>query len=84
MIRAISAYGPQAGRTLEEKYKFYDKLAGQYELQNPSEVVFGLGYFNGHVGEDMKGCEGVHRGNGIRQRNSERRMLLEFCDEKEL
>ena len=36
VIRVISAYGPQAGRSLEEKHMFYDKLAGEYELQNPS------------------------------------------------
>ena len=59
-------------------------MAGEYELQNPSEVVFGLGDFNGHVGEEIEGFEGVHGGNGIGQRNAEGRMLLEFCDEREL
>ena len=28
---------PQADRPLEEKPRFYDKLAGEYELQNPGE-----------------------------------------------
>ena len=59
-------------------------MAGEYELQNPSEVVFRLGNFNGHVGEEIEGFEGVHGGNGIGQRNAEGRMLLEFCDEREL
>ena len=59
-------------------------MAGEYELQNPSEVVFGLGDFNGHVGEEIEGFEGVHGGNGKGQRNAEGRMLLEFCDEREL
>ena len=63
---------------------FYDELAGEYELQNPSEVVFGLGEFNGHVGEEIEGFEGVHGGNGIGKRNAEGRMLLEFGDEREL
>ena len=84
VIRVISAYGPQAGRPLEEKHRFYDELAGEYELQNPSEVVFGLGDFNGHVGEEIEGFEGVYGGNGIGQRNAEGRMLLEICDEREL
>ena len=84
VIRVISAYGPQEGRPLEEKHGFYDELAGEYELQNPSRVVFGLGDFNGHVGEEIEGFEGVHSGNGIGQRNAEGRMLLEFCDEREL
>ena len=84
VIRVISAYGPQAGRLLEEKHRFYDELAGEYQQQNPSEVVFGLGDSNGHVGEEIEGFEGVRGGNGIGQRNAKGRMLLEFCDEKEL
>ena len=84
VIRVISAHGPQAGRLLEEKHRFYYKLAGEYELQNPSEVVLGLGDFNGHVREEIEGFEGVHGGNGIGQRNAEGRMLLEFCDEREV
>ena len=71
-------------RPLEEKHRFYDELAGEYELQNLSEGVFGLEDFNGHVGEEIEGFEGVHDGNGIGQRNAEGRMLLEFCDEREL
>ena len=65
---------------LEEKHRFYD----EYELQNRGEEVFGLGDFNGDVGEKIEGFEGVHGGNGIGKRNAEGRMLLEFCDEKEL
>ena len=84
VIRVIPAYGPQAKRPLEEKHRFYDELAGEYELQNPSEVVFGLGDFNGHVGEEIEGFEGVHGGNGIGKRNAEGRMLLEFRDKREL
>ena len=59
-------------------------MAGEYELQNPSEVVFEMGDFNGHVGEEIEGFQGVRGGNGIGKRNAEGRMLLEFCDEKEL
>ena len=84
VIRVISAYGPQAGRPLKEKHRFYHELAGEYVLQNPSEVVCGQRDFNGHVGKKIEGFEGVHGGNGIGQRNVEGRMLLEFCDEKEL
>ena len=32
MIRVISAYGSQAGKPLEKKHRFYDELAGEYEL----------------------------------------------------
>ena len=40
-----------------------------------------MGDFNGHVG---KRIEDVQGGNGIGERNMEGKMLLEFCDEKEL
>ena len=63
---------------------FYDELAGEYELQNPSEVVCEQGDFNGHVGKEIEGFEGDHGGNGIGQRNAKGKMLLEFCDEREL
>uniref|UniRef100_A0A0L8G8U0 Endonuclease/exonuclease/phosphatase domain-containing protein n=1 Tax=Octopus bimaculoides TaxID=37653 RepID=A0A0L8G8U0_OCTBM len=43
-----------------------------------------MGDFNGHVGKWILGFEGVHGGKGIGERNLEGRMLLEFCDEKEL
>jgi len=84
VIRVISAYRPQAGRSLDEKNLFYDNLGSEYELQGTNEMVFGLGDFNGHVGKQIEGCEGVHGGNGIGKRNAEGRMLLEFCDEREL
>ena len=77
VIRVI-AYGPLAGRPLEEKHRFYDELAGEYEQQNPSEMVFGMGDFNEHVGEEIDCFEGVHGGNGIAKRNAEGRMLLEL------
>ena len=47
-------------------------------------MVFGLGDFNGRVGEEIEGFEHVYGGNGMGQRNAEGRMLLELCDEREL
>ena len=84
VIRVILAYGPQAGRPIEEKFRFYDELVGKCKSQNPGEQVFRQGDFNGHVGEEIKGFEGVHGGNGIGKRYVEGRMLFEFCDEREL
>ena len=48
------------------------------------ELVLGMGDFNGHVGKRIEGYEGVHGGNEIGERNVEGKMMLEFCDEKEL
>ena len=46
-------------------------MAGEYELPNPCEVVFGLGDFNGHVGKEIEGFEGIHEGNGVREMRKE-------------
>ena len=84
MIRIVCAYGPQSGRNMEEKIQFYDQLACEWELGSSSEMILGLGDFNGHVGKQIDGFEGVHGGNGLGLRNVEGRLLLEFCDAREL
>ena len=53
-------------------------------IQEANELVLGLGDFNGHVGKRTDSFEGVRGGYGIGERNVEGKMLLEFCDEKEL
>ena len=61
-------------------------MRGEWDLHSVSEaeLVLGMGDFNGHVGKRIEGYEDVHGGNEIGERNVERKMLLEFCDEKEL
>ena len=80
VIRVIFAYALQVGRSECEKDQFYNDMASDWDLQNPGEVILGLGDFNGHVGRWIDGFEGVH---GIGKRNVEGRRLLEFCDEME-
>ena len=84
VLRIISVYGPQNGRTSAEKECFYDGLRSEWDLHSVGELVLGMGDFNEHVGKRIKGYEGMHGGNGIGERNVEGKMLLEFCDEKEL
>ena len=84
VVRIICVYGPQSGRTGAEKERFYDDLRSEWDLHSKGELVLGMGDFNGHVGKRIEGYEGVHGGNGIGERNVEGKMLLEFCDEKEL
>lgn len=84
VVRLICGYAPQSGRTREEKECFYDELAGELDVHSEGELVLCVGDFNGHVGKRFDGFEGVHGGNGFGERNLEGRMLLEFCDEKEL
>ena len=47
-------------------------------------MTLGIGDFNGHIGEKVDGFEGVHGRNGTGERYLEGRMLLEFCDQKDL
>ena len=47
-------------------------------------TVLDMGDFNRNVGKRIEGYEDVHGGNGIRERNVEGKVLLEFGDEKEL
>ena len=53
-------------------------------MQNPSEVVLGMGDFNEHVGRRIDDFGGVHGGYRIGKRNVEGERLLKFCDGKEL
>ena len=84
VVRVICGYAPQRGRIDVEKEQFYDDMASEWDLRSKDELVLGLGDFNGHVGRLIEGFEGVHGGNGIGERNAEGRLLLEFCDGKEL
>ena len=81
VIKVICAYAPQVGRLECEKDQFY-KMASEWNLQNPGDVILGMMDFNGHVGRQIDGFEGVHGGYGIGKRNIEGRRLLEFCDER--
>ena len=47
VIRVICAYTPQVGRSECEKDQFYNNMASEWDLQNPGEVVLGLGDFRG-------------------------------------
>ena len=47
-------------------------------------MILGLWDFNGHVGRQIDGFEGVHHGYRIGKIIVQGRRLLEFCDKKEL
>ena len=86
VIKLVSVYAPQVGRPMDEKEGFY--LALGKTLQNAGdrngEMVAVCGDFNGHVGEEIEGYEGVHGGKGFGKRNLEGEMLLEFADAHQL
>ena len=53
-------------------------------MANANELVLGKGDFNGHVRKCAEGFEGIHGGYGIGKKNAEGKMLLDFCNQKEL
>ena len=59
-------------------------MAREWSVANDNELVVGLGDSKGHVGKCAEGFEGIHGGYGMGKRNAEGRMLLDFCDQKEL
>ena len=75
VVRITCVYGLQSGRTGAEKEQFYDDLRSEWDLNSISELVLGMGDFNGHVGKRIEGYEGVHGGNGIGERNVIEKML---------
>ena len=66
------------------KQRLYDELACGWSLRSNVKMALGVRNINGHAGKRIDGFEGVNGGNGFGKRNVERKMLLEFCDEKEL
>ena len=69
---------------MSEKEKFYEEMARGREVENANEVLICLRAFDGHIGKEVDGFEGVHGGFGIGKRNLEGGLLLEFCVEKDL
>ena len=84
VVRIVCAYAPQRGRSMSEKEKFYEEMARGCEVGNANEVLICIRDFNGHIGKEVDGFEGVHGGFGIGKINLEGRLLSEFCVEKDL
>ena len=57
-------------------------MAKGCEVENESKVLICIKNFNGHIGKEVDGFEGVHGGFEIGKKNVEGRLLLEFCVEK--
>ena len=84
VVRVICAYAPQSGKPDAEKERFFEKMAREWSMANANDFVLGLGDCNGHVGKCVEGFKGIHGGHGVGKRNAEGKMLLDFCDQKEL
>ncbi|KAK3570259.1 hypothetical protein QTP86_017110 [Hemibagrus guttatus] len=79
MLNVVSGYAPQVGCELEEKEGFWSELDEVIEsIPTGERVVIGTD-FNGHVGEGNTGDEEVMGKFGVKERNLEGQMIVDFA-----
>ena len=79
ILSFISAYAPQQGLDESVKDTFYD-LTQDIVMKIPEkELVFPCGDWNGHIGQNAIGFEGIHGGCSYGKRNAEGLRLLDFA-----
>ncbi|KAK3511626.1 hypothetical protein QTP70_013648 [Hemibagrus guttatus] len=79
MLNVVSGYSPQVGCELEEKERFWSELDEVMEsIPTGERVVIGAD-FNGHVGEGNTGDEEVMGKFGVKERNLEGQMVVDFA-----
>ena len=66
------------------KKEFYEALGEVLKAVKGKEALFICVDFNGHVGEEADGYEGVHGCHGFGRRNLEGEPLLEFAEARDL
>ncbi|KAK3539909.1 hypothetical protein QTP70_019554 [Hemibagrus guttatus] len=78
-LNVVSGYAPQVGCELEEKERFWSELDEVMEsIPTGERVVIGAD-FNGHVGEGNTGDEEVMGKFGVKERNLEGQMVVDFA-----
>ncbi|KAG7488682.1 hypothetical protein MATL_G00037740 [Megalops atlanticus] len=78
MMNVVSAYAPQVGCEMEEKEEFWNELDEVVESAPKEERVVIGADFNGHVGEGNRGEEEVMGRYGVKKRNVEGQMVVDF------
>ncbi|KAK3570342.1 hypothetical protein QTP86_017287 [Hemibagrus guttatus] len=79
MLNVVSGYAPQVGCELEEKERFWSELDEVIvSIPTGERVVIGAD-FNGHVGEGNTGDEEVMGKFGVKERNLEGQMVVDFA-----
>ena len=79
LVSIVSAYAPSSSHSEMEKDRFWEILQDTMTKVSGSEIVIWAGDFNGHVGRERDGFEGVHGGFGFGHRNEEGGRILEYC-----
>ncbi|KAK3575645.1 hypothetical protein QTP86_031602, partial [Hemibagrus guttatus] len=79
MLNVVSGYAPKVGCELEEKERFWSELDEVMEsIPTGERVVIGAD-FNGHVGEGNRGDEEVMGKFGVKERNLEGQMVVDYA-----
>ena len=71
VLTVLSVYAPQTGLEESTKDAFYDSLQTVISELPDKEIVIPCGDWNGHVGREAAGYEGVHGGSGYGERNAD-------------
>ena len=79
VLTVLSVYAPQTGLEESTKDAFYDSLQTVISELPDKEIVIPCGDWNGHVGREAAGYEGVHGGSGYGERNADGDRVLEFA-----
>ncbi|KAF7706682.1 hypothetical protein HF521_019936, partial [Silurus meridionalis] len=80
----ISAYAPQVGCKMEEKERFWSQLDEVVDgVPRNERLVIGAD-FNRHVGEGTRGDEEVMGRYGLKERNVEGQMVVDFAKRMEM
>ncbi|KAK3573200.1 hypothetical protein QTP86_015121, partial [Hemibagrus guttatus] len=79
MLNVVSGYAPQVGCELEEKERFWSELDEVMESIPTGERVVIETDFNGHVGEGNSGDKEVMGRFGVKEKNLEGQMVVDFA-----
>ena len=79
VLTVLSVYAPQTGLEESTKDAFYESLQTVISELPDKEIVIPCGDWNGHVGREAAGYEGVHGGSGYGERNADGDRVLEFA-----
>ena len=79
VLTVLSVYAPQTGLEESTKDAFYDSLQTVISELPDKGIVIPCGDWNGHVGREAAGYEGVHGGSGYGERNADGDRVLEFA-----
>ena len=71
VLTVLSVYAPQTGLEESTKDAFYDSLQTVISELPDKEIVIPCRDWNGHVGREAAGYEGVHGGSGYGERNAD-------------